>query len=504
MAAKSSSSGREESRLHSCSKVGDTSFPNKKFLTTPVMTEVMTEKVFNDSVHGHIRLHPLCVKIIDTLQFQRLRNLKQLGTTYLVFPAACGKRFEHSLGVAYLAGQMVEALRSNCPEVQILPEEKLSVEIAGLCHDLGHGPFSHLWEHFLNDCDVKWRHEDCSVSMLKHLVKENHLESEFKRYNVNIDLVAELILGEGQRLPNKQYLYQIVNNKLNDIDVDKWDYFLRDGKQLNISISFDYRRLLTFCRLVKSPITGDYVIGFRNKEAVTINDMFRVRADLHLRAYQHQVVKVLELMFVDAFVAAKDDYTVNADGKTFKLHEAQENMNAMSKLSDHIHHVLLYDSRFDNHPARNILQRISRRQLYPLVHRFNINEILSESAPNIKKDALAYTVRDLRKVLNDKIPGHKFSADALRLDFGSHINPLSKVVFFKKPSSSRHPADLEVDHHAVDELSKILPCQLNTGNKIEILVFAEEAKDLQSLSTEVSQACQQYLPDILRKYMPSS
>lgn len=52
---------------------------------------------------------------------------------------------------------MVEALRSNCPEVQILPEEKLSVEIAGLCHDLGHGPFSHLWEHFLNDCDVKWR-----------------------------------------------------------------------------------------------------------------------------------------------------------------------------------------------------------------------------------------------------------------------------------------------------------------------------------------------------------
>lgn len=60
----------------------------------------------------------------------------------------------------------------------------------------------------------------------------------------------------------------------------------------------------------------------------------------------------------------------------FKLHEAQENMNAMSKLSDHIHHVLLYDSRFDNHPARNILQRISRRQLYPLVHRFNINEIL--------------------------------------------------------------------------------------------------------------------------------
>ncbi|XP_042610275.1 deoxynucleoside triphosphate triphosphohydrolase SAMHD1-like [Cyprinus carpio] len=87
-------------------------------------------KIFNDPIHGHMELHPLLVKITDTPQFQRLRHIKQLGGTYLVYPGASHNRFEHSLGVAYLAGCLVKALCDNQLELKITDEDILCVQIA--------------------------------------------------------------------------------------------------------------------------------------------------------------------------------------------------------------------------------------------------------------------------------------------------------------------------------------------------------------------------------------
>ncbi|KAF4722565.1 SAM domain and HD, partial [Perkinsus olseni] len=97
-------------------------------------------------VHRLITLPDICRYIIDTPYFQRLRNETQLGAAGYVFMGATHTRFEHSIGAAYLAKKMVDQLSSNQPEYGIDEEDKLCVIIAGLCHDLGHGPYSHVWD----------------------------------------------------------------------------------------------------------------------------------------------------------------------------------------------------------------------------------------------------------------------------------------------------------------------------------------------------------------------
>ena len=107
-------------------------------------------KTFSDPIHGTFELHPLCCKFIDTPQFQRLRDIKQLGGTSFVYQTACHSRFEHSLGVAWLASEWGTHLQTVQPELGITPAQVLCLQLAGLCHDLGHGPFSHMFdEHFI-------------------------------------------------------------------------------------------------------------------------------------------------------------------------------------------------------------------------------------------------------------------------------------------------------------------------------------------------------------------
>ncbi len=99
-------------------------------------------KIIRDSIHGDIFLKELDIQIVDTPEFQRLRRIRQLGMTHLVYPGANHTRFEHSLGAFHLAGRIAE----NLP---ITPEEKTMVTSSALLHDIGHGPLSHTSEELL-------------------------------------------------------------------------------------------------------------------------------------------------------------------------------------------------------------------------------------------------------------------------------------------------------------------------------------------------------------------
>src|SRR5437588_4926462 len=121
----------------------------------------MTSTVLRDAVWGDIALGPREIALIDTPAFQRLRRVRQLGTTDLVFPGARHTRFEHSLGVFHLAGLAVERLRGA---VSFAPADERALLAAALLHDVGHYPFSHAVEEL--EVDQIRRHTDIARDLI--------------------------------------------------------------------------------------------------------------------------------------------------------------------------------------------------------------------------------------------------------------------------------------------------------------------------------------------------
>ncbi|XP_053384480.1 uncharacterized protein LOC123536304 isoform X2 [Mercenaria mercenaria] len=312
----------------------DKDFAPADDVTPQVKRRKLRRKVFNDPLYGQIELHPLCVKIIDTPQFQRLRYIKQLETCYLVYPGASHNRFEHSIGVCHLAGKFLRVLKEGQPELDITTKDILCVEIAALCHDLGQGPFSHVFEHkFIPTVypEIVWKHEKASVKMFEYLLRDNggklheyfrqmipsfeEMDIEFIKelIDVPVDLDAEVWPHRG-RNKNKSFLYEVVANRVTGIDVDRWDYLARDSYMLGMKTTFDHSRLMHHARVLVAE--GRRQIGFRDKAAQDLYDMFYTRMTLYRRAYQHKTHNIIGMMIRDALLAANNEISfVGEKGK---------------------------------------------------------------------------------------------------------------------------------------------------------------------------------------------
>jgi HD superfamily phosphohydrolase len=255
----------------------------------------------------YIAWDALCAQIIDTPEFQRLRHVRQLGACQYVFTSATHTRFEHSLGVGYLVSRVLEQLATNQPELVLSPRARRCLRLAGLCHDLGHGPFSHVYDKFLAQARrvqarvaanggrlappldaALVRHEARSVWVLRHLVARHRVPLAPE----DLDDVAELIDPRTRHLP--PFWYQLISNVIDGIDVDKLDYLQRDAQMLGLThAGVDSEKFCVHARVV------DDRLCYPRKMRHDIRRLFETRAELHATVYQHATVKCVEAMLIE-------------------------------------------------------------------------------------------------------------------------------------------------------------------------------------------------------------
>jgi HD superfamily phosphohydrolase len=169
-----------------------------------------------DPVHGYVYITENEKDIIDSYPTQRLRRLRQLAGSEYVYPGANHTRFEHCVGVMYLAGKVLEN-----PDISriVNDEETEATRIAALLHDVGHGPFSHVFEQLLIR-DLDKTHEDMS----SWIIEKSELGDKLRRRGFNPEEIGRLAVGK-LRKPGRAFLDQIISSA---VDVDKQDFIVRD------------------------------------------------------------------------------------------------------------------------------------------------------------------------------------------------------------------------------------------------------------------------------------
>lgn len=255
-------------------------------------------KVLKDPVHSYIHINYEVVwNCLDSKEFQRLRRIRQLGGDFQVYPTAEHSRFSHSLGVYEIVRRMVTEIKSLSMELS--EYDKICVMLAGLLHDVGHGPFSHAFEHITNHS-----HEDYTAKIILGETELNQVLTE-----VSPRLPEDIVSIIEHNHPN-DILNQIISGQL---DADRMDYLLRDSYFSATSYGqFDLERILRTMRVRKID---------ENKKALvvkytgihSVEDYIMARYQMYWQVYYHPVARSYEAVFIQLFNRLKDIFKENKE-----------------------------------------------------------------------------------------------------------------------------------------------------------------------------------------------
>ena len=255
-------------------------------------------KVLKDPVHSYIHINYEVVwNCLDSKEFQRLRRIRQLGGDFQVYPTAEHSRFSHSLGVYEIVRRIVTEIKSL--SVELSEYDKICVMLAGLLHDVGHGPFSHAFEHV-----TKHSHEDYTAKIILGETELNQVLAE-----VSPRLPEDIVSIIEHNHPN-DILNQIISGQL---DADRMDYLLRDSYFSATSYGqFDLERILRTMRVRKID---------ENKKALvvkytgihSVEDYIMARYQMYWQVYYHPVARSYEAVFIQLFNRLKDIFKDNKE-----------------------------------------------------------------------------------------------------------------------------------------------------------------------------------------------
>lgn len=279
-------------------------------------------KFIRDPIHDHIELDELALSLIDTPAIQRLRRIRQLGFSNLVYPGANHTRFEHSLGVYHLTRMLIDQV-----------EERRQKELlaAALLHDVGHGPFSHATEHLIQRYTKK-KHDDVET-----ILKKGSVSDVLRDNSISISAVAKHIRGETS-------IGQIINS---EIDVDKMDYLVRDAHYTGVAFGLvDYIRLIHEISFKENKLVLNSG-GLQAAESLLVS-----RFLMHPTVYFHHVSRIAESMCSHAA-----QYLIENEGLTPASLQRMDDAELMMKMKSSKGYAADIAGRLDE-------RRLFKRALY--------------------------------------------------------------------------------------------------------------------------------------------
>ncbi|WP_316849863.1 HD domain-containing protein [Pedobacter agri] len=339
------------------------------------------KKIINDPVYGFISIpSELVYDVISHPYFQRLRYIKQLGMTHLVYPGALHTRFHHALGAMHLMSLAIEVLRSKGHTITEGEEEAATLAI--LLHDIGHGPFSHALEHSLV---TGIKHEDISSKLMQDL--NDHFDGKLSH-------AIEVFNGTYP----KRFLHQLISGQL---DLDRMDYLNRDSFFTGVS-----EGVISFDRIIKMFNVFDDDLVIEEKGIYSIEKFLIARRLMYWQVYLHKTVISGEMILVkllerakelaaageDLFASPSLNYFLKNDISETNFFEQHENLEHFTNLDDQDIYAAV--KVWVKHPDKilsKLCQMLTARNLYKV-------EMGNEMAPKDRVDFLKNATIDLLNI----------------------------------------------------------------------------------------------------------
>lgn len=341
-----------------------------------------------DPVHGYIKLTELEQKLIDTPEFQRLRRIKQLSGAHYAYPGATHTRFLHSLGALYLAGYIGDIFVSKN---FLSKDDSQKLRVAALLHDVGHGPFSHLFEEVIFS-KRNITHEDLTL----RVITETNIKDILEDYGFSSKNIANLAIGQSKEDP--LYMNEIIGGGLS---VDVIDYVLRDAYFTGVEYGqVDVHRLLNSFVVYEKEnrLALDYTAMY------SLEALFISRYEMFKAVYFHKTVRAAEIMLIQAFMLADDVLNFS----NF------ENIESLMELDDEsIISKIMHSQETSLKESKSLIEFVLNRRLIKCVYEKIVH----------RKDPFLYQLlaqKDVRATLKKAISAYaKVPENTIFVDFST-------------------------------------------------------------------------------------
>ena len=376
-----------------------------------------------DPIHDFIRLNKTEHQIIDTPVFQRLRRIKQLSGAHLTYPGAQHTRFEHSLGVLHIASMAASSLNSKG---LMSTDDIENIRLAALLHDIGHGPFSHLFEEVLQR--KKQSHEEIG----KQIILKSEIGDIISKSGYDKKLIHNLAVGQSRM----QYLNEIVSGALS---ADMMDYLLRDGYFTGAEhAKIDHHRLTHSLDVYKNKLALD------SSALVNFETMMISRFQMFKAVYFHKTVRAGEVMLLEAMSLAgnelglsslkMDEYVKLTDEvileKLMSLPETSSDLKAAKKIATDYQDRKLFKCVFERSLSGKSLSKKRLDEIKQKIakkSKINPNQIFIDTSTT-SSIPLTPSKKESKSIILTRKDGKKTIAKEIPISQIPLVSSMSKVM----------------------------------------------------------------------------